>query len=264
MVLDSRIEAARQHFNIEKPEDWQAIRPEWVRQIHNVGPVTLDTLRLYLAARGLTLKDDATPSFWQKNLQTAKIGGQVSLVDNAITEAFTICIDSQEKQPWTFQGFKGPDKRPIIQPFIWKTLGPTHGDYSVLGMETDVSIERKSIDDALGTFLSHGERRERWERTLQFLAEIQYGHVVIEGTVANCVSSIQSRGKRSRAALANEFIGSVQSWQGEFCIPFWFLDSRRLAEDWARRLLRRGWRCLAGERTKQIDRDIDAAIEALS
>ncbi len=241
MPLEHRIKIAAEHFGIREPSDWQAIRPEWVRQVPHVGPRTLDLIRLYLAGRGLTLKDDSTVEFWQSNLQTATIGGQVAIVDNAVTEDFTVLIDSQEKHPWTFQGL-GTEKQPLIVPYRWQSLGPSHGDYSVAGCEGFVHVERKSIEDALGTFLSHGERRDRWIATLEFLASIEAGHVVIEGTQGQCLASMKPRGSRSLLALRNEFIGSVMSWWSEYRVPFWFIDSRRLAERYAWKLLRRGWR----------------------
>lgn len=239
--MDHRIKIARDHFGIQTPEDWQEIRPEWIRQVDGVGPRTLDLIRLYLAARGLTLKDDGTPAFWQKNLQTATIGGQIALSDNAITTEFTILIDQQEKHPWAFQGLQRDDK-PMIVPTRFASLGPSHGDYTVAGCESWVHVERKSVPDALGTFLSHGDRRDRWIRTLDFLAEIPQGDVVIEGTIGQCIAEIRPRGSRSLTALRREFIGSVRSWSHRYDLNFWFLDNRRLAEGWAFGLLERGWK----------------------
>jgi len=262
MSLPHLIEIARDHFKIEKPEDWQEIQPHWIRNIKGVGPKTLDQIRIYLALRGLTLKDDASVDFWMKNLQTAKIGDSISLVDTASTEAFTILIDSGEQQPWTFQGFMDGEQR-LIQPIKWKSLGASHGDYSVAGCERYVHVERKSVDDATGTFLSHGERRDRWLNTMEFLAEIPFGSVVIEGTLGQCVASIVSRGTRSQTALRNEFIGSVISWQSTYGLQFWFLDTRRVAEKIAHRLLKRGWR-YATEQSEVIVPDVDRAISELT
>jgi hypothetical protein len=251
MSIDHRIEIARDHFKITKPEDWCEIRPEWITKLHGVKHRTLDLIRLYLAARGLTLKDDATPTFWQQNLQTASIGGQIALIDNATTEEFTILVDSKEKHPWTFQGL-GTAEKPLIVPYRWKTLGPSHGDYSIAGCEAAVHIERKSLEDALGTFLSHGDRRDRWLSTLAFLAEIPAGAVIIEATFGQCIANIKPRGKRSQMALRSEFTGSVLSWSGDYMIPFWFMDSRRLAERFAYRFLKRGWRLATEQRVSPL------------
>lgn len=250
-TIDHRIELAREHFGIREPSDWTDIRPEWIKQVRNVGPRTLDLIRLYLAARGLTLRDDATPEFWQRNLQTASIGGQVALTDNATTEEFTILIDQQEKQPWTFQGL-GTQEAPLIVPYRWQSLGPTHGDYSVAGAERHVHVERKGLGDALGTFLSHGERRDRWIATLEFLAEIPCGCVIIEATQGQCLASIVPRGKRSVIAMRNEFMGSVILWSSTYCIPFWFMDTRRLAERLAYKILKRGWKVATEQKTPNV------------
>jgi len=263
MSLEHLITKARDHFQIEKPEDWQRIRPEWIRHVPGVGPKTLDQIRIYLALRGLTLRDDATPEFWSRNLQTAKIGGQVSLVNNAVTLEFTILVDQQEKHPWTFQGFQR-DSKPVIVPYRWQSLGPSHGDYSVAGCESFVHVERKSISDAIGTFLSHGDRRDRWERTLAFLAEIPYGHIVVEGTIEQCLANIKPRGTRSQSALINEFDGSVMSWWDNYHVPFWFCDGRRSAEKRAFKLLRRGWRqCNELNQPPKPQSDCSGAVASL-
>jgi len=262
MALEHLIKIPRDHFKIQEPSDWCNIRPEWIRMLDGVGPKCLDQIRVYLALRGLTLKDDGTVDFWMRHLKTAKVGGQISLIDTATTEAFTILIDAQEKQPWTFQGFveKG---QPIIQPIRWQSLGPSHGDYTVAGGERYVHVERKSVDDAIGTFLAHGERRERWERTLQFLAEIPYGHVIIEGSEGRCYATMQARGARSLAALRNEFMGSVLSWSDTYQIPFWFVDSTRLAEVKARRILKRGWLKATEQKQRPVS-DIESLIADLT
>lgn len=249
--IDKRIALARDHFGIKEPSQWAEIRPEWIKQVEGVGPRTLDLLRLYLAARGLTLKDDATPEFWQANLQSATIGGQTAITDNARTEEFTILIDSQEKKPWTFQGL-GTEQAPLIVPYRWQSLGPSHGDYSVAGCERHVHVERKSLEDALGTFLSHGDRRERWINTLQFLAEIPAGCVIIEATMGQCLASIVPRGQRSVLAMRNELMGSLLSWSMDYCIPFWFMDGRRLAERMAYKFLKRGWKVATEQKSRSV------------
>lgn len=258
--MDHRIRKARDHFGIQKPDDWQRIRPEWIQGIDGVGPRTLDLLRLYLAGRGLTLQDDATPEFWQRNIQTASVGGQVSLIDNVKTEAFTVLIDAQEKQPWTFQGF------PTIVPIKYQSLGPSHGDYTIAGYERSVHIERKSKADAQGTFTAppDTERGERWRATLNFLAEIPCGAVVIECTMGEMLADIESRGKRSVATLRKVMHRQVLAWQCDFALPFIFCDHRRLAEASALQIMRRHWRAESGLRKRKSKPTIDEQIASLT
>lgn len=262
-MTNHRIQLAAKHFNIQAPEDWQQIRPHWIRAVTGVGQQTLDQIRLNLAARGLTLLDDATPDFWQRNLRTAKIGDQISVSDTAVSVDFAILIDSQEKQPWTFQGMLVEDNRPLIVPIKWQSLGPSHGDYSLAGTEHWCHVERKSVEDAIGTFLSHGERGDRWKATLEYLAEIPHGSVVIEGSIGTCLNAIKPRGKRSQRALVREFRGSLQSWARNYCIPFWFADSRLYAERWAFGELQRAWREYCEEKSVTSVNSQDQLVKSL-
>jgi hypothetical protein len=75
---------------------------------------------------------------------------------------------------------------------------------------------------------------------MEFLASIPMGCVIVEGTYGQCLASINPRGTRSLVALRNEFIGSLISWTSEYQLPFWFLDTRRLAERMAWKILKRG------------------------
>jgi len=105
MVLDSKLLQLRGHFGVEKPEDWQSVYPEWILKQDGIGPVTLNHLRMYLAARGLTLKNDRTPEYWQENLSSAKLAQQISFTDTATVGPFTVLVDSREQDPFTFKGF---------------------------------------------------------------------------------------------------------------------------------------------------------------
>lgn len=262
MALDHQIRIARDHFGISGPEDWADVRPEWILQLYGCGQQTLDHIRLYLAARGLTLKDDATPTYWQQHIQSAQMGTQIAKSDRSRVEPYTVLIDSQEKQPFTFQGFttKG---RPRIVPTEWKTLGPTHGDYSVKGLERDAHVERKSREDAHGTFLSHGERRERWNRTLLFLAEIPCSAVVVECSFEELIGSVQARGKRSKEVLQKTIHRQVVAWAQDLRIPFHFCGSRRLAEATTLAILERRWKEVNGLKRKAADAENQEIIATL-
>jgi hypothetical protein len=275
MVLDTNIKKAAEALGIREVGDWQRVRPEEVRTVHGCGPRTLDHIRLYLAHRGLTLRDDGTPGFWQRNLDSAMIGGQLSPVDRAATVPFTIIIDVQEKQPFTFAGITGDaveDFRPLIVPTMIASLGPTHGDYAIHGYEGRCHVERKGVGDAIGTFLAHGERRDRWIATLEFLAGIESAAVVIEDSFAKCMGEIQSRGKRSVGELRKTFHRQVLAWHQDYRVPFVFCDKSRegrprLAELTTFAILQRFFRHTngidgKGAKTK-IDPSLLAAIEDL-
>lgn len=265
MVMDGRIKKAADALGIQQVADWQSKRPEEVLAVKDCGPETLNHIRLYLAHRGLTLRDDSTPAFWQEHLESARIGGQLSPEDKATTVPFTILIDVQEKQPFTFTGITGDavDKyRPLIIPTMIASLGPTHGDYTIQGYEGQVHIERKGVGDAIGTFLSHGERRDRWIATLDFLAGIETAAVVIEGTMAGCMRDIQARGKRSVGDLRKTFHRQVLAWSQDYRIPFHFCDSPRLAQLTAFAIMQRHFRHANGGGSKRGKRVVDPALLA--
>ena len=244
MVLDKKIQEAANHFGVSCPEDWTQVPVAWLRQINGIGPSTIDHLRIYLAARGLTLKDDATPEFWQKNLSAAKIGTQISTTDKAVSLPFTILVDTREQHPFTFQGHRADSDqghRPLLVPVEYTHLGDNHGDYAIKGF-SDCYIERKSLDDAHGTFLAHGDRRDAWLATLEFLASIKTSAVIIEASFKRYCFDILPRGERSKHTLAVTLHRQVLAWQNDYRVPFIFCDDRRFAEETTLQIMRRHYR----------------------
>ena len=266
MVLDAKIARLREHFGIQQPEDWQGVMPEWVLAVPEVGPQTLNHLRLHLAARGLTLRNDQTPAFWQQHLSSDKLGtSHLDGTDAAVVCPFTVLVDSQEKNPFTFAGIRADARqqnRPMIVPTEWRSLGPTHGDYSIAGMEHEVHIERKSREDCQGTLLGWGERRERFERTLKFLAEIPSSLVIVECTEGELYRTAPSRGKKSARENAKILMRSIGAYQDDFRVPWRFADTRRLAEIVTFRWLERYHRHRARE-AKRAQTDGSAELDAV-
>lgn len=261
MVLDSKFELLKSYFGCSTPEDWQGVRPEWVLGIDGVGPATLDHLRIYLAARGLTLKDDRSPEYWQKNLAAVKVGQSLGWDDTGCTCPYTILIDSQEKQPFTFRGLLDVGDVPLIVPTEWRSLGEGWGDYSIDGYEGLAHIERKSPSDACGTILGWGERRERFEFELNRLAGIDCAAVVIECTLSTLLGHVQARGKKSVDENRKILFRQVLAWQQDYRVPWLFADSRRMAEVATFRILDRYWRKQQKSKSKSVC--VDQVIEDL-
>ena len=244
MVLDSKIEAARKALGIRDLQDWKQIRPEEIRAVEGCGPQTLDHIRLYLAGHGLTLRDDQTPGYWQRK-QSAKIGARLSDQDTMATCEFTVVIDTREQLPFRFEGFLADADRggmPLLIPTQTRSLGDGHGDYSILGMEEQVSIERKSPGDAISTFDAKGERLGQWLRTLDFLAGIRTKAVVIECTFGQMLTQIVARGNRPRKVIQKQLLSQVLAWQQDYLVPFIFADDRRMAEYFTYRILKRHYK----------------------
>ena len=72
-MLNSKIDKLKHFFGIAKPEDWCDVDPVHVLAVKDVGKVTLNYIRVILAARGLTLKNDRTPEYWNAHLPNVQI-----------------------------------------------------------------------------------------------------------------------------------------------------------------------------------------------
>lgn len=256
MVLDSKFLLIKQRFGIFTFEDWQRVAPRDILAIDGIGQVTLDHVRLYLAARNITLAGDQTPEFWKRHLSEARIGQQLAEDDMAVTCPFSILIDSQEKHPFTFTNLSADsdrEYRPLIVPTIWRSLGASMGDYSIDGYEGQCHVERKSLDDAHGTFLGWGERRARFEREIANLSDMECAAVVVECSFLELIQRAPSRGKKTAQENAKILMRQVLAWQQDYRVPWVFCDGRRLAEVTTFRILERFWR-KSQERVKKEDK----------
>lgn len=265
MVLDSKILKLQLRFGVSQPEDWRNVKPEWILAQDGIGPVTLEHIRIYLAARDLTLKDDRTPEYWRENLSATKIGQQMGYDDHDVANItpFTILIDSAEQQPFLFQGIKGDageEGRPWIVKTEWRPLGrhpDSLGDYSLDGFVGRVHVERKSVEDCQGTILGFDGRRNRFERELENLDKCEAPLIVVEASFQTLIQSVQQRGKKTQGENAKTLMRSVLAYQQDYRVPWCFCDSRRLAEISTFRFLERFWRKHSAE-SKETERLVAA------
>ena len=260
MVFDAKFQKIRDHFRIKSIDDWSEIRPAEVISLPDVGNATLNHLRLYLAARGKTLKNDGNPSDWQRILSSKFAATESDF--RVVTLPFRIAIDIQEKIPFTFSGIRSDseeNRRPFEVITVEKCLGPHHGDYSIEDCESHVSVERKSADDALGTFLSHGERRDRWLETITTLSEMPTSAIVVECSLGKLIASIEPRGSRPREVLARTLHRQILAWSEDYRVPFHFCDDRRLAEITTFHVLRRAWeKLVTARKQRRMEADLDS------
>jgi ERCC4-type nuclease len=162
--------------------------------------------------------------------------------DKPIFCPFTVVIDTREQAPWAFRGFRG-DARQKFRPLVIQTVraGLRSGDYSIQGCEHRISVERKSLADAFSTFT---QERDRFERELLRLSDMDFAAVVIEGGWQDL---IDGPSKPDKSELHSEVIGktvyrSILAWSQRFPRIHWFpMPSRSQAEDTAFRLLERWW-----------------------
>ena len=89
---------------------------------------------------------------------------------------YTVIVDTREQKPYEFDGLQS------MRGYL-KT-----GDYSVLGCELSIGIERKSWADFYACLASS---RRRFEDCLERLSAIPYSAVIIEGDLATFDSAMK-------------------------------------------------------------------------
>jgi ERCC4-type nuclease len=123
----------------------------------------------------------------------------------------TIIIDTREQEPYSFD--------PRLAGAVRRALPA--GDYSVVGLEQRVAVERKSLDDFVSTVI-HARRRFRDE--LRKLANYRAACVVVEGGVADVLLQ-RYRGE----AHPNAVIGNALSILFDYNVPVLFCGNRQAA-----------------------------------
>lgn len=164
---------------------------------------------------------------------------------------FTVVIDTREQAPFRFTGIEA-DKtaagsksgdtsrdQSLIVPTVNACL--ESGDYSIVGHEHDVAIERKSVGD---WFSSISAERDRFEREMERLAEIRYAAVVIEGDWNKLLIDADRRSRMSPKVASR----TMANWSIRYGVHFWPMLSRRHAELWTFQLLNQFWRNLQREK----------------
>lgn len=133
-------------------------------------------------------------------------------------ENLTVLIDRREQRPWS------------VDPMLKKEATLQTGDYSLLGLESHIAIERKSLDDLLGCI---GGGRERFERELDRLRAYPLRAVVVEANWGD----IEIGGYRSKVH-PNAAMGSICAWMARG-IPFIFAGRSDRASKLACRIMYR-------------------------
>ena len=141
------------------------------------------------------------------------------------TPELVVAIDTREQKPYRFP-------RSEV-----KTL-PT-GDYSVVGLEDRIAIERKTKEDA---YSSLGQGRARFERELQRLSRYDYAAVVIETSLPEFLQA-PAFSRMNPKAAAN----SIIAWSVKYRVCVFFAGDRRHGNALTRQLLEKYLRYQDGD-----------------
>lgn len=157
---------------------------------------------------------------------------------------FTVVRDTREQSPFSFTGIPCDasqsvtrngvkHRRPLIIPTIDQCL--QSGDYSIQGYENRIAIERKSLSDFFSTL---GQDRERFERELVRLNQLEFAAVVVEAEWKTILNKPPKQSKLRPKTVYR----SVLAWQQRYVrVHWWVCHSRQFAERTTFRILERFW-----------------------
>lgn len=139
-----------------------------------------------------------------------------------------IIIDTREQLPYSF---------PSSWPTVRQSL--TTGDYSLLGFEDCVALERKSLDDLLGCIFT-----DRFEAELKRGAAIAHGYLIIEANLYRLRNHRRCKGEKA-TIKPQSVLGKLQAYAVRYGWHVLWLDSREEAEAYAVGLLGKLYKHLA-------------------
>ncbi len=123
----------------------------------------------------------------------------------------TIIVDTREQEPFGFN--------PQLVTPVRRALPA--GDYSVAGLEQLVAVERKTLNDFVGTVM---RARERFYRELRLLTAYRRSCVVVEADLEDVLAGRYRGGAHPHAVL-----GSALAITVDFGIPVFFCSNRQIA-----------------------------------
>lgn len=193
--------------------------------------------RLGTRTRAYTPPDAASAAL---AASAASPGGDIEY----ITPPFAIAVDTREQLPWSFAGMTPHRAKPVRagQPIRTQVYAvdcvPTTlnaGDYSIVGCEAEIAVERKSKGDLFGTI---GQGRERFQRELERLNAMQFAAVIVECEWHEIFHNPPEHTQLSPKTISR----SVFAWQQRFPRVHWhFWWDREHAMRAAWRVLERFW-----------------------
>jgi len=124
-----------------------------------------------------------------------------------------ILQDTREQRPYSF------DKWPVDV----QAAGLPTGDYSILGFENQIAIERKSLDDLISCLM--GKHRERFEKELSRARSYELFAVVIESNLSDVANGQYQSKIKPHAALQ-----SISAFYIRYGVPFLFCGNRSGSE----------------------------------
>jgi ERCC4-type nuclease len=122
-----------------------------------------------------------------------------------------VAVDTREQEPYGFDPSRVKTVRRALPA----------GDYSLAGRETDVAVERKSLEDLVATAI---HARERFARELRRLAAYDFACVVVEASMEDVLRHRYRSGADPRSVF-----GATLSIVLDHRVPVFFCGDRQVA-----------------------------------
>jgi DNA excision repair protein ERCC-4 len=162
--------------------------------------------------------------------------------DEPLVTPFVVLVDQQEGIPYRFEGIIADarqGRRPLVVPT--ETVHLKTADYTIRGLESRVAVERKggAQNGAEDLFRTIGQGRERFERELARMNEMEVAAVVVEAEWSQILTDPP---KWSKLPPKNVY-RSCLAWQQRFPrVHWWTVAGRKMGEVTTFRILERFWR----------------------
>lgn len=124
-----------------------------------------------------------------------------------------IIVDSREQAPFNFSRYNAEIEKAAL----------SVGDYSLIGFQHHVAIERKEINDLIGCLMGSG--RDRFERELSKARYFDLFAVVVEASMEDI-----SRGRYRSQLKPQSALQSVFTFHVRYRVPFIWAGTRDGAE----------------------------------
>lgn len=134
-----------------------------------------------------------------------------------------IIVDTREQTPFLFS-----------ENVETQRAGLHCGDYSVVGLTAAVAIERKSLDDLVGSVTAG---RERFMACCARGAKLDFFCIVVEAALSDVIA-----GRYVSKTRPQSVVGSMLAIHVDYGIPTIWAGSRSNAANLTERLLTRLWR----------------------
>jgi len=134
-----------------------------------------------------------------------------------------IIIDTREQAPFLFSENVDTQRATLDA-----------GDYSVAGLTATVAIERKSLDDLVGSITAG---RERFMECCSRLGRLDFGCIIVEAALSDVIAGAYVSKTRPQSV-----VGSMLAIHVDYGIPTIWAGGRSAAANLTERLLTRLWR----------------------